>query len=259
MLRDLPDQWIMADIAGFSVRLYRDDALAWETRAVVGQQDRMSPVLRSTLTYLDLNPTWTVPPTVLDEDLLPELRRNPARLAEKNMQVIDYAGNPVDAGTIDWQHYSGRTFPWLIRQRPGPQNALGRIKFMFPNPYAVYLHDTPGKALFRRTERAFSSGCIRVEHPYELAEQLLAGTPGWDRDRLRRAIDSLQTRSISLTEPVTILLSYWTAFVDEDGTVRFSRDIYGRDLPLIRALAEPFRFRERELLRAPPEMTAALN
>jgi murein L,D-transpeptidase YcbB/YkuD len=130
---------------------------------------------------------------------------------------------------------------------------------MFPNPYSVYLHDTPAKALFRRSERAFSSGCIRVEHPYELAEQLLAGKPGWDRDRLRRAIDSLQTRSISLPEPVTILLSYWTVFVDEDGTVRFSRDIYGRDPPLIRVLAEPFRFREREILRDPPEMTAALD
>lgn len=259
MLHGLPDTWLMADIAGFSVRLYRDDAIAWETRAVVGKQDRMSPVLRSTLTYLDLNPTWTVPPTVLDEDLLPELRRNPGQLAEKNMQVIDYAGNPVDASTIDWRRYSGRTFPWLIRQRPGPKNALGRIKFMFPNSHSVYLHDTPSKTLFRRPERAFSSGCIRVEQPYELAEQLLAGTPGWDGDRLRRAVDSLQTRSVSLREPVTILLTYWTAFVEEDGTVRFSRDIYERDPAIIRGLAEPFRFREREIIRAPQEMTAALH
>lgn len=259
MLHDLPDTWLMADIAGFSVRLYRDDTIAWETRAVVGQEERRSPVLRSNLTYLDLNPTWTVPPTVLDEDLLPELRRNPDTLAAKNMQVIDYAGNPVDANTIDWQRYTGRSFPWLIRQRPGPKNALGRIKFMFPNAHSVYLHDTPSKALFRRPERAFSSGCIRVEHPYELAEQLLAGTPGWDGKRLRRAIDSLQTQSVSLSEPVTILLTYWTAFVEDDGTVRFSRDIYERDPAIIRGLAEPFHFREREIIRGPLEMTAALQ
>jgi murein L,D-transpeptidase YcbB/YkuD len=259
MLRDLPDTWVMVDIAGFNVRLYRDDAVAWETRAVVGRPYRMSPVFRSTLTYLDLNPTWTVPPTVLDKDLLPELRRNPAYLAEKGMQVIDYDGNPVDADTIDWHRYSGRTFPWLIRQPPGPDNALGRIKFMFPNRHSVYLHDTPSKSLFAKAERAFSSGCIRIEQPYELAELLLAGNNGWGHDRLMRVLDSRQTRSVSLAEPVTILLMYWTVAVDDDGTVHFSRDIYDRDPQIIRGLGEPFRFREREIIRGPLEMTAALH
>lgn len=258
MLHDLPDTYVMADIAGFTVRLYRDDRVAWETRAVVGKQQRMSPLFRSTLTYLDLNPTWTVPPTVLEEDLLPELRRNPQHLAEKGMQVIDYQGNPVDADSIDWRRYTGHSFPWLIRQQPGPKNALGRIKFMFPNRHSVYLHDTPSKALFARAERAFSSGCIRIENPYELAELLLKGN-GWDRGRLMHAVDSLQTRSVTLQQPVAILLTYWTAAVNDDGTILFNRDIYARDPPVIRGLAEPFRFRERELVRPAREMTASLH
>jgi murein L,D-transpeptidase YcbB/YkuD len=259
MLHDLPDTYIMVDIAGFSVRVYRNDTVVWETRAVVGQPYRMSPVFRSTLTYLDLNPTWTVPPTVLEEDLLPELRRNPHHLAEKDMQVIDYEGNPVDAGRIDWGRYTSRSFPWLIRQRPGPQNALGRIKFMFPNRHAVYLHDTPGKALFAKPERAFSSGCIRIEHPVELAELLLQGNSGWNRGLLLQAIDSMQTRTVTLDEPMAILLMYWTVSVNGDGTVLFSRDIYERDPPIIRGLNEPFRFREREIIHGPLEMTAALR
>jgi len=256
MLHDLPDTFVMVDIAGFNVRLFRDGEVAWETRAVVGQPYRMSPEVRSTLTYLDLNPTWTVPPTVLDKDVLPELRQDPGYLAEKDMQVIDYHGNPVDAGGIDWKRYNGYSFPWLIRQNPGPKNALGRIKFMFPNRHSVYLHDTPVKALFAKPERAFSSGCIRIEHPYELAELLLQGNAGWDRRRLDQAIDSLQTRTVSLKQPVTILLMYWTVTVDDDGTIRFNRDIYRRDPPIIRGLDAPPGFRERERIHGPQEMTA---
>jgi len=256
ILRDLPDTYLMVDIAGFNVRLVRHDAVVWETRAVVGQPYRMSPEFRSTLTYLDLNPTWTVPPTVLEEDLLPELRRDPGVLSRKDMVVVDYQGNPVDASRIDWRRYSGRSFPWLIRQQPGPKNALGRIKFMFPNRHSVYLHDTPGKSLFAKPARAFSSGCIRIERPYELAELLLRGNAGWDRTRLQQAIDSLQTRTISLQQPITILLAYWTVSVDDDGTIRFSRDIYQRDPPIIRGLSEPFRFHEREHFHGTPAMTA---
>lgn len=256
MLRDLPDTYIMVDIAGFNVRLFRNGEVAWETRAVVGKPYRMSPVFRSTLTYLDINPTWTVPPTVLNEDLLPELRKNPNHLAEKDMQVIDYQGNPVDARNIDWHRYTGHSFPWLIRQKPGPKNALGRIKFMFPNGHSVYLHDTPSKSLFAKPERALSSGCIRIEHPYELAELLLQGNAGWNHGRLVQAIDSLQTRTVSLEKPVTILLMYWTVSVDDDGTILFSRDIYARDPPIIRGLGEPFRFRKRDIIRPPLEMTA---
>jgi murein L,D-transpeptidase YcbB/YkuD len=256
VMRDLPDTFIMVDIAGFDVRLFRNREAIWETRAVVGQPYRMSPIFRSTLTYLELNPTWTIPPIVLKEDVLPELRKDPSYLEQKNMQVIDYQGTPVDTDSIEWASYTADNFPWLIRQQPGPKNALGRIKFMFPNPHAVYLHDTPSKSLFEEPERAFSSGCIRIEHPFELAELLLQGNTGWNRSDLILAVDSKNTQSITLTEPVTIILMYWTVTVDEDGTVLFNRDIYQRDPPIIRGLGEPFRFRDREIIRTHGEMAA---
>ncbi len=172
------------------------------------------------------------------------------------MQVIDYQGTPVDTDSIEWASYTADNFPWLIRQQPGPKNAIGRIKFMFPNPHAVYLHDTPSKSLFEEPERAFSSGCIRIEHPFELAELLLQGNTGWNRSDLILAVDSKNTQSITLTEPVTIILMYWTVTVDEDGTVLFNRDIYQRDPPIIRGLGEPFRFRDREIIRTHGEMAA---
>ncbi len=257
VMRDLPDSFLMVDIAGFNVRLFRNSEVVWEARAVVGKPYRMSPIFRSTLTYLDVNPSWTVPPIVLEEDLLPQLRNDPSILEQKGMRVIDYDGNPVAIEGIEWDRYTGKSFPWLIRQPPGPRNALGRIKFMFPNPHSVYLHDTPDKALFRETERAFSSGCIRIERPFELAGLLLERNPDRDRADLALALDTLETRSISLAEPVTIILMYWTVSVGDDGTVSFKRDIYQRDPAIIRGLYRPFRFRDGEIIREDREMTAS--
>lgn len=259
VLHDLPDTYIMVDIAGFNARFYRDDKLVWESRAQVGRPARESPVFRSKLKYLDINPTWTVPPTILDEDVLPEVRANPGYLAVRDMDVLDYKGNTVDPNTIDWDAYNGRNFPYLIRQQPGPKNALGRIKFMFPNRHSVYLHDTPSKSLFDKSERAFSSGCVRIERPYELAELLLADNGNWDHDRLMDSINSYRTRTVNLSEPVTIIMLYWTVAVNEDGSVHFSRDIYNRDMPIISGLNEGFRFRTRDIIRYTSEHTVLLH
>jgi murein L,D-transpeptidase YcbB/YkuD len=258
VLHDLPDTYILVDIAGFSARFFRDNQLVWQSRAQVGRPARESPVFRSRITYLDINPTWTVPPTILDEDVLPELRRNPDYLADHNMVVLTFDGNPVESAEIDWSAYTGHSLPYLIRQQPGPSNALGRIKFMFPNRHSVYLHDTPNKSLFEKPERAFSSGCVRIEKPYDLAALLLANNTGWDRDRLLQTVDTRQTRAVNLAEPVTIIMLYWTVAVDENGTVNFSRDIYGRDRPIISGLNDSFRFRTREIIRPTPEQTAWL-
>ena len=259
VLHDLPDSYVMVDIAGFNVRFYRDDKLVWESRAQVGRPARESPVFRSTLKYLEINPTWTVPPTILEEDILPEVRANPGYLAVRDMDVLDYKGNPVNPNTIDWDAYTGKNFPYLIRQQPGPKNALGRIKFMFPNRHSVYLHDTPSKSLFDKPERAFSSGCVRIERPYELAELLLAGSDKWNHERLMSTINSHRTKTVNLAEPVTIIMLYWTVAVDNDGSVHFSRDIYDRDTPIISGLNEGFRFRTRDIIRYMPGQTALLK
>ena len=253
VLHDLPAEYVLVDIAGFKVRFYRDGRVIWETRAVVGRPMRMTPVFKSRITYLEVNPTWTVPPTILVEDVLPAIRRDPQYLKENNMRVIDRRGNPVDPTGIDWSRYRDSGFPYLIRQDPGPENALGRIKFMFPNKHAVYLHDTPSRELFKRTERTFSSGCIRIEDPYGLAELLLDADPQWDRERVIAAVDSLKTRIITLRKPVVVILLYWTVDVDDEGTVLFKQDIYDRDPPIIKALGKKFSFRKAPLLKATPQ------
>ena len=187
------------------------------------------------MTYLVVNPTWTVPPTVYRDDILPAVRRNPAYLASRNIDVFDFRGSPVDPATVDW---SGRNPPYRLVQRPGLDNALGRIKFMFPNEHAIYLHDTPSRDLFDRDSRAFSSGCIRVENPFELAEQLL-GSGG--RKRLDALVASGRTETVFLEKPMPIMLLYWTAEPDATGRLSFLPDVYVRDAAVIAALAQPFR------------------
>ena len=137
----------------------------------------------------------------------------------------------------------------MIRQEPGPLNALGRIKFMFPNKHLVYLHDTPSKSLFGKAARAFSSGCIRIEHPYELAGLLLEGDPDWDKEKVLAAVDTLQTRTISLHQPVSVILLYWTVGFTPDGRVAFKQDIYGRDPAIVRGLNADFKFRESAIIK----------
>jgi murein L,D-transpeptidase YcbB/YkuD len=249
VLHDLPETYILVDIAGFRVTYTRDGEIVWETRAQVGQPFRKTPVFRARMTYLEVNPTWTVPPTILKEDVLPAIKRDPGYLAQKNMQIIDYNGNPVDTASLEWQRYTGRNFPYLIRQGPGPENALGRIKFMFPNKHLVYLHDTPSKSLFGKVTRAFSSGCIRIEHPYELAGLLLEGDPDWNLEKVLAAVDSLKTRTISLHQPVSVILLYWTAGFTPDGRVAFKQDIYERDPAIVRGLNADFRFRSSAVIR----------
>lgn len=256
LLHDLPDTYVMVNIPGYDARMVRDGEQVWESRVQVGRAKRQSPVFHSMLTYLDLNPTWTVPPTILEEDLFPEVRNDLAYLEGRNMRVLDFDGNEVDPWVINWDAYTGKNFPWLVRQSPGPGNALGRIKFMFPNRHSVYLHDTPSKSLFRKSERAFSSGCVRIEKPWELAELLLEANEDWDGTRLQQTIRSRQTKSVNLKQPVPIYLTYWTVDVSEPGVVGFRRDIYKRDVPIVSALTEDFEFRATDVARAKAELLA---
>jgi len=247
VLHNLPDEYVLTDIAGFRVKYVRDGEAIWESRAQVGKPYRKTPVFRSEITYLDINPTWTVPPTILYQDIIPKLRKDPDYLDKKDMRVLEYSGKPVDAGNIDWSKYSSGRFPYMIRQNPGPQNALGRIKFMFPNKHAVYLHDTPNKSLFGKTGRAFSSGCIRVENPFDFAELLLKSDQ-WNKARILEVVDSKKTTSVQLPSPVTVILLYWTAHADADGHVVFKQDIYNRDGLILTGLERPFRFRKGPIL-----------
>ena len=240
--QDIPGTFVIVDIAGFNARLIRNGEVIWNEPAQVGKPYRKTPVFREDMTYLELNPTWTIPPTILKKDILPKMKKDPSYLQKKNMQVLTRDGKVVDPDTIDWSSVSAKGFPYMIRQTPGPHNALGRVKFMFPNSHFVYLHDTPSKALFDRSSRAFSSGCIRVRNPFRLTELLLQDKDGWDREQIDAAVDSLKQQRVSLSEPVPVLLLYWTVNVDADGTVYFKEDIYDRDAKVLAGLDAGFRF-----------------
>ena len=239
VLRGIPPTAVIVDIAGFEVALFRDDQRLLHSRAQIGRPYRSTPVFRDVITYIEINPTWTVPPTIFAKDVLPAIKRDPGYLKTKNMQVLTMQGAEVDPATVDWQLYPGQGFPYMIRQSPGPHNALGRVKVMFPNEHMVYLHDTPNRELFERSERTFSSGCIRVEHIEQLAELLLDDPQLWNLAAIDAAIDSRETRRVSLRQPMPIYLVYWTVQVQADGEVQFKHDPYDRDALIIKVLDQP--------------------
>jgi murein L,D-transpeptidase YcbB/YkuD len=239
VLQDIPPTAVVVDIAGFEVSLFRGGQRLLRSRAQVGRPYRSTPVFRDEIRYIEFNPTWTVPPTILKNDVLPGIKRDPRYLGSRNMQVLTRDGAVVDPGSVNWQDYPRRGFPYLIRQQPGPNNALGRMKIMFPNEHMVYLHDTPNRDLFNRSERTFSSGCIRVEKIDELVELLLDDPQRWGRAAIEEILEARQTRRISLVTPVPIYLVYWTVQVEDDGEVHFKRDPYNQDPALLRALEKP--------------------
>lgn len=206
---------------------------------IVGRRDRQTPMLRVRMTAIQFNPPWGVPERNAREDLLPRLRRNPQEVMERGFRVFQFVSGErveVDPRTVDWTQYNAQRFPFVIRQDAGDANALGRIKFIMPNGDDIFMHDTPDRHLFRRPDRAFSSGCIRLERPNDLMATLLEGTPGWDLDRAQRAIDSRVTSAVSLRRVLPVLLSYRTVTVEAGQRVRIRPDIYDLDAAYARAL-----------------------
>jgi murein L,D-transpeptidase YcbB/YkuD len=240
--QSLRNDYLLVDIAGFSVTLYQDGQLTWKTRAIVGRPYRRTPVFRASMTYMVLNPNWTVPRTILHEDILPKVKRDPAALIEKNLLVIDPLGQEVDPNKIDWDKFPASYRGYKLRQPPGPDNTLGRIKFMFPNPYVVYLHDTSSKLLFNETQRAFSSGCIRIENPLELAEILLESNTDYKREWLYEQIETQQTRTVQLNRALPVLMLYFTAEAHDGEFIQFRNDLYGRDDKVLKALTDKMSF-----------------
>lgn len=239
--QDLGEHYILTNIANFELELVRKNEIELEMDVIVGKEFRKTPVFSSRMTYLVLNPTWTIPPTILANDVLPAIKKDISYLSKNRMKIISGSGSrevEVDPSTIDWLTITAKNFPYMIRQEPGTHNALGAVKFMFPNTYNVYLHDTNRKDLFDKTDRALSSGCIRVSKPIDLTTHLLKDDPKWDRKKIEAAIASGKTQTIMLPQPVNVHLLYWTAYMDENELINFRKDIYERDQNLLRALRE---------------------
>jgi murein L,D-transpeptidase YcbB/YkuD len=241
--RFVEDEFVLTNIASFKTFLVRDRAIVWSGRSQVGKDYRQTPVFQGKIKYLQFNPTWTVPPGILAKDILPRVQQDPGYLATKNMDLVDRDGNIVDPASVDWSQYSARRLPpYQFVQRPGPTNALGRVKFIFPNEHFVFLHDTPSKSLFERTERSFSSGCIRVENPFELAEILLNDADKWNPGTIQKLLDSEKPQTVFLKEQMTVMLLYSTVDVLDETLVRFYNDIYERDARVLSSLNEDFKF-----------------
>jgi murein L,D-transpeptidase YcbB/YkuD len=229
------DDLVLVNVAAFKVYVIRDGKTVWETRVIVGDKRDKTPVFGSVLKSVVFNPTWTVPYRIASEELLPKIKEDPGFFDKGKYQLFDRAGNRVDPAGIDWPAVGTGNFPFTLVQQPGPANQLGQIKFMFPNEYSVCMHDTPGKSLFAEAARAFSHGCIRVDEPLGLAEVLLADE-GWTREQIDTQIESEETRTVVLSEPLPIRLIYRTAEVDDLGRIYFYNDVYERDAALIEAL-----------------------
>jgi murein L,D-transpeptidase YcbB/YkuD len=241
VLHELHGEFVLVDIAGFEVSYQREEEVLWSSRAIVGRPYRETPVFKSEIDHVVFNPTWTIPPGILAKDKLPVIKRDPGYLERNNIRVIDGNGRQVSPYSVNWQRYSGSNIPYQLVQDPGPANALGLVKIMFPNPYLVYLHDTPSKELFERDTRTFSSGCIRVQKAFELAEMVL-GDPGrWNQQSMAEIVASKRTQTVWLARKVPVLLLYWTAQPRADGQTIFRKDIYDRDPALLAALDSGFR------------------
>jgi murein L,D-transpeptidase YcbB/YkuD len=240
VLHEIKGEFVLVDVAGFDVAYFRNNEPVWTSKVVVGRPYRETPVFKSEITYVVFNPTWTIPPGIIAKDTLPAIKRDPGYLARHRIRVIDGSGREVSPWSVDWSRYRN-SVPYQLRQDPGPDNSLGLVKIMFPNPYLVYLHDSPAKSLYDRDERAFSSGCIRVAKPFELTELVLNDSTQWNAAAMQAVISTGKTRTVNLAKPVPVLILYWTAQPTPDGQIMFRNDVYGRDPPTLAALDSDFR------------------
>jgi murein L,D-transpeptidase YcbB/YkuD len=229
---------IVVNVAGFELYLFQDRELAWETDVMVGTIKHETPLFQSRMKYMVFNPTWTIPNGIKRRSTFPKFSQDPNYPIEHNYKIYDTDGEEVDPLSIDYSQYSAGRFPFRVVQQPGPENALGRVKFIFANKYAVYLHDTPSRQLFARSSRAFSSGCIRVQHPLHFAEMLLDDDQKWSRAEIDKVIEGGEQKVVHLKEPMHVMLMYWTASPNIEGQIKFNADVYNRDARTIAALKE---------------------
>jgi murein L,D-transpeptidase YcbB/YkuD len=238
----LRDSFVLVNLPAFKAYVIRDRKNIWETRTQIGRAARKTPTFRADLKYLVLNPDWTVPPTILAQDVLAGMRQGQNTIERKKLIILDSRGQKVDPSTIDWASATPGNFRYTLRQQPGPDNALGRVKFIFPNEYSIFLHDTPSQELFASDERTFSSGCIRVANALDLASVLLTGQrtrpASWNASRLRETVDGGQPQTVFFDEPLPVLIVYWTASIGAAGDLRFAKDVYNLDPPVLRALKQ---------------------
>ncbi len=242
--KSLEQKYIWVNIPEFKMYIFEDpngdpDAerqykKVMDMRVVVGKTMHSTPIFSDKLEYVVLAPYWNVPNTIVAAEIKPKMLANPGWLSSQNMEIVtrDKSRSPVSPSAIDWSSVTESNFKYLVRQKPGPKNSLGTIKFLFPNEYAVYLHDTPADALFNQNSRDFSHGCVRLQYPVELAKYLLKGQDDWNESKIRSTMNGGEETWVTLPNKVQVYLVYFTSWVDEEGQIHFRDDIYGHDKDL---------------------------
>jgi len=223
-----PKRYIAVNTAAARLDLMENGHPIYTSRVIVGDPKHPTPVMAASITAVTFNPSWTVPYSIAVKEILPRLRRDPTYLARSGIKILHRDADPHGL-QLDWKSYSQARFPFQLRQVPGPHNALGVVKFEMPNKFDVYLHDTPDKSLFERSARALSHGCVRVECAHALADRLFENSSVWLESGLASALNDNRTITVPLAEPLPVYLLYFTAYVNEDGSVNFRPDIYGRE------------------------------
>jgi murein L,D-transpeptidase YcbB/YkuD len=239
---DLGEKYALVNIAHFDLTAFEAGQIVFSMPVIVGEKQKQTPVFSNRIATVVINPFWNIPKSIARDEELPKLRKDPNYLVDRHVRIFSGWGDDaaeIDSTAVDWNTISPDMMDgYRLRQEPGPWNALGWIKFVFPNRYSVYLHDTPSQNLFSRTKRDFSHGCIRVSDPVQLAAFALSRQKGedWPPETIIRSIEEQERIGIGMSEPLPIHITYQTAWFDKHGIVCFNYDVYGRDKNLLRAL-----------------------
>ncbi len=235
--RDFNTDYVMANTAEGTVTVISDGAPKMKLRAITGDRKHQTPVLMSKITAVTFNPTWEIPISIAGKEILPKLKKDPTYLSSNNMIVVNGSVTDPHGLYMNWTQYDAKSLPFRLRQKAGSDNSLGFVKFQMSNPYNIYIHDTPSRSLFEKSDRHLSHGCVRVENPRLLAQEVLSGSGKWDEEAVNAAIASGQTQSILLKPTLPVYVMYWTAYVEGD-QIHFADDAYHRDAAIAQGLRE---------------------
>ncbi|HEX5001660.1 MAG TPA: L,D-transpeptidase family protein [Bacteroidia bacterium] len=234
---DPGSNFIAVNIPEFVLHVFEKGKEAWNMRVIVGKRVNQTVIFSGDLKYIVFAPYWNVPRSILVNEILPATKKNPDYLAAHKMEIV-YGNKVIPASSINWKTVTASGFPYSVRQKPGNDNSLGLVKFLFPNNYSIYLHDTPSKWLFEKEDRDFSHGCIRLAEPQRLASYLLRNNPEWTPEKINTAMNADKEKYVTLKDPVPVYITYFTAWVDSKGRLNYRDDIYGHDARLAHMLFE---------------------
>ena len=233
---EIENDYLLVNIPEYKLHIFKDKKILWETNVVVGKEAKQTTIFKGQISRIMLNPYWNVPNSIINKEIIPALKRDRNYLSKNNMEVVSFSGEPMNESSIDWNKYTTKKVPFMIRQKPGKDNALGEMKFLFPNSFSIYLHDTPSKGLFDRNERDFSHGCIRVENPKKLLLYLLENNKTWTNKKLDEVLKTDKETGISVKPNMPVYIAYFTAWVDHKGNLNFRNDIYDLDNQLAKEI-----------------------